>query len=277
MTHRTTLVSRGIRLLPLAALVAAGGCFATRNDVRVVQSDLANVRTEMLKAAAEQKEALAQALRIVTVASDSVKIMSNRLTSVQGDVRGGLRDVNEQLIQVQQLLKQNEQVIARWRRELDQEKANSGAAVPPPMSGVPMTPADSAAAANPPVTPGQLYLQASSNRVRGSWSTARIAYQEFLDKFPNHVDAPNAQLGIAQTFEGERNDAGAMTAYGAVISKFPDSPASANARYKLAGIYVRQNKNAQAIPLLQEIVDKFKTSNEYELAVSQLKAIKRPL
>ncbi len=68
-----------------------------------------------------------------------------------------------------------------------------------------------------------------------------------------------------------------MTAYGAVISKFPDSPASANARYKLAGIYVRQNKNAQAIPLLQEIVDKFKTSNEYELAVSQLKAIKRPL
>ena len=41
------------------------------------------------------KEALAQALRIVTIASDSVKIMSNRLTSVQGDVRGGSRGVGD--------------------------------------------------------------------------------------------------------------------------------------------------------------------------------------
>lgn len=280
MTHRFTLVSRGVRLIPLAALVAAGGCFATRNDVRVVQSDLANVRTEMLKAAAEQKEALAQALRIVTVASDSVKVMSNRLTAVQGDVRGGLRDVNEQLIQVQQLLKQSEQVIARWRREQDQRQYNSPPTIPPPFAGTPMTAADSLAvaqaAAEPQATPGQLYMQARSNYNRGSWSTARIAFQELVDKFPNSVDAPMAQLGIAQTFDSERNVPGAMAAYGAVISKYPDSPASATARYKLALAYIAQNKNAEAIVLLQQIVDKFKTSNEHELAKDQLDKIKRP-
>ncbi|MBC8089908.1 MAG: tetratricopeptide repeat protein [Phycisphaerae bacterium] len=274
MTHRSTLVSRGLRPIPLAALVAAGGCFATRNDVRVVQSDLANVRTEMLKAAADQKEALAQALRIVTVASDSVRVMSNRLTSVQGDIRGGLRDVNEQLIQVQQLLKQNEQVIARWRREQDQRQYNT---TPPPPIGMPMTAADSLVAQEPQATPGQLYIQARSNFNRGSWSTARIAFQELLDKFPNSVDAPMAQLGIAQTFDSESNIPGAMAAYGAVISKYPDSPASATARYKLALAYIAQRKNAEAIVLLQQIVDKFKTSNEHELAKDQLDKLKRPL
>ena len=82
-------MSRGVRVLPLAALFAAGGCFATRNDVRVVQSDLASFRTELLKANADQRDALASALRTLGVASDSVRVMSNRLTSVQGDIRGG--------------------------------------------------------------------------------------------------------------------------------------------------------------------------------------------
>lgn len=270
MTHRTTLVSRGARLFPLAALVAAGGCFATRNDVRVVQADLANVRTEMLKASAEHKEALSQAMRILASSNDSVKAMSNRMTGLSGDVRAGLRTVNEQLILVQQLLKQNEQVLEKFRREADR-----AAYVPPVASAVPG--ADTMAVpAAPSSSAGQLYNAAQSNLARGSWSTARMGFQQILDQYPNSPDAPAAQLGIARTFEGERNTTGAKAAYGAVISKFPDSPQSANARYKVALMLIGENKPAEAIPLLQTIVDKFKTSSEYDLAVSQLATLKRP-
>ena len=143
-----------------------------------------------------------------------------------------------------------------------------------------MTAADSAAAqaaaSDPGSSAGQLYLQAKGNYSRGSFSTARTIYQDIVDKFPTSPDAPNAQLGIAQTFDGERQVTGAMAAFGAVIAKYPDSPASATARYKLANHYITQNKTAEAIPLLQAIVDRFKTSNEYELAVDQLQKIKRP-
>lgn len=272
MTYRTTLLTRGFRLLPLAALVAAGGCFATRNDVRVVQADLANVRTEMLKASAEQKESLAQALRLLANSNDSVKAMSNRLTSVSGDVRAGLRTVNEQLILVQQLLKQNEQVLEKFRREADRQAFASPMA--PPVAGAPV---DSLAQpASPQSSSGQLYIAAQSNLTRGSWTTARMGFQQILDQYPNSPDAPAAQLGIARTFEGERSTSGAKAAYGAVISKFPDSPQSANARYKVALILINENKPAEAIPLLQTIVDRFKTSSEYDLAVSQLATLKRP-
>jgi TolA-binding protein len=279
MTFRSTLVSRGVRFMPLAALVAAGGCFATRNDVRVVQADLANVRTEMLKADAELKATLTQAIRTLAISNDSIREMSNRLTSVSGDVRAGLRSVNEQLILVQQLLNQNVQVLERYKRELD-KPTYGPPVVTPPVAGIPMTGADSLTAtqpsANPGMTAGQLYLTARNNLTRGAWSTARMTFQELVDKYPNHADAPNAQLGIAQSFDGENNKPAAMTAYQAVIQKYGDAPASATARYKLALAYIAQQKNADAIPLLQAIVDKFKTSNEYELAKSQLEVIKRP-
>lgn len=277
MILRTTLVSRGLRLVPLAALVAAGGCFATRNDVRVVQADLANVRTEMLRAAADNKEALAQAMRTLAVANDSVKAMSNRMTGLSGDVRAGLRTVNEQLILVQQLLKQNEAVIQQFKQQADRPPAY----VPPVTSAnPPLTAADSAAALAAPAMPsasaGQLYTSARSNYARGSYSTARLGFQQVVDQFPTSSEAPLAQLGIAQTFDGERQVAPAIAAYGAVIAKYPDSPASATARYKLAGHLITQNKTAEAIPLLQQIVDRFKTSNEYDLAKSQLETLKRP-
>lgn len=275
MILRTTLVSRGLRLVPLAALVAAGGCFATRNDVRVVQADLANVRTEMLRAAADNKESLAQAMRTLALANDSVRAMSNRMTGLSGDVRAGLRTVNEQLILVQQLLKQNEAVIQQFRQQADRP------AYVPPVTPVnpPLTAADSAAVNAPPVptaSAGQLYSTARNQYARGSYSTARMGFQQLVDQFPTSPDAPLAQLGIAQTWESEKNIPSAIAAYGAVIAKYPDAPASATARYKLAGIFIQQNKPGEAIPLLQQIVDRFKTSNEYDLAKSQLETLKRP-
>ena len=56
---------RAWRMAPLVALVAAGGCFATRNDVRIVQSDVSALRTELLKNDVAQRDALAQAVRML--------------------------------------------------------------------------------------------------------------------------------------------------------------------------------------------------------------------
>ena len=76
------------RLVPLAAVVATSGCFATRGDVRIVQSDIATLRAEILKHQLEQREALGQTMRTLQVASDSLSKVSVRTVSIQGDVRG---------------------------------------------------------------------------------------------------------------------------------------------------------------------------------------------
>lgn len=272
--------SRAVRLLPLAALFAAGGCFATRNDVRVVQSDLASFRTELLKANADQREALAAALRTLAVASDSVKVMSNRLTSVQGDVRGGLRDVNEQLIQVQELLKQSASRLEVLRKE-QEIRANQAAQVPTvPPAGYPMTAADSAARASagapgaPTTGPIELYNSGRSQLARGSWSTAREIFQDLLTNFPTSDKAPDAQLGIGQTYEGEKQNTAALAAYGVVVQKYPESSAAPTSLWKRANILIDLNRPAEAKPLLQQIVTRYKTSDVYLQADEKLKTMK---
>ncbi|MEO7996547.1 MAG: tetratricopeptide repeat protein [Gemmatimonadaceae bacterium] len=264
--------SRGVRLLPLAALFAAGGCFATRNDVRVVQSDLASFRTELLKANADQRDALANALRTLQVASDSVRVMSNRLTSVQGDIRGGLRDVNEQLIQVQELLKQSATRLQDLRKE-QEIRANQAAMIPAaPVAGMP----DSTQ--RMPVSPvvGELELYANGNAqlTRGSWSTAREIFQELLTNYPLSYRAPAAQLGIGKTYEGEKQTPAALAAYGVVVQKYPDSPEAPTSLWKRANILIDLNRATEAKLLLQQITTRYTNSDVFLQAQDKLKTMK---
>jgi hypothetical protein len=116
-------VRRVWRLIPLVALAATGGCFATRGDMRVLQGDIAAMRVEVLKGQQEQKDALVQTQRLLAVASDSVAKISARTVGIQGDVRGEMRAVREQLLQVQTLLGQSQATIARLRAEMEARNA----------------------------------------------------------------------------------------------------------------------------------------------------------
>lgn len=270
-------IPRAVRLLPLTAFVAVSGCFATRNDVRVVQADLASFRTEQLKSNAEQREALAQAIRTLGVASDSVRVMSNRLTSVQGDIKGGLRAVNDQLIQVQELLKQSDATIRRLRAEQEERLRAPTVTVPttPPLTAADSVAAAAAAAAAPQdAGPSSLYASGMSQFNRGSYATARSIFQDVLTRYPTSDNAPGAQLGIGRAFEAEKNNDAAMAAYGAVVQKFPDSPQAATALYKHARLLIAGGKPGEAKPLLTQITTKFKSADEYELAVDLLKTLR---
>ena len=282
MMQRIAFTSRALRLVPLATLITAGGCFATRNDVRVVQTDIASMRTELLRNDAEQRDALARALRTIQQASDTVAAMSNRLTSIQGNIVGGLRSVDTELITVQELLKQSASTIARLRSEAE-ARANQAAAVMPTPSGSGGLSAGVAAidttggvrTATQSVTgPNELYVTGMSNLNRGSTATARNAFQELLDKYPTSDRAPAAQLGIAATWARENNQLAALTAYSAVITKYPDAPQTANALYKKAQILHAQGKDSEAKPLLQQIVTRFKTSDEFALASDMLRGMR---
>lgn len=278
MLSRASLV-RGARLLPLGAFVALGGCFATRNDVRLVQSDLASMRTELLKANAEQAASLQAAMRTLAVASDSVRVMSNRLTTVQGDVRGGLRAVNDQLIQVQELLRQSASAIAKVRAD-NEERFNRPLVAPPAAAGapgMPGAPVDTAMGAAMPQTqsgPNVLYRDGVANLNRGSTSTARNTFQELLNNYPNSELAPQAQLGIGQSFYNEKNFAAAIPAFAAVVAKYPDSPQAPTALYKNANIYHSQGRDPEAKTLLQQIITKYRGSDEFDFATEMLKTLK---
>jgi len=123
---------RARRLLPLAALLAAGGCVATRADMRVLQGDIAVLRTELARNHQAQQDAVTRALQQLGVLGDSLTRVSARTVAIQGDQRGDMRAVREQLLQLQTLLGQSAATIARLRAEIEEARAAAPVWVPVP-------------------------------------------------------------------------------------------------------------------------------------------------
>jgi tol-pal system protein YbgF len=288
-------------MVPLVALVATGGCFATRSDVRIVQTDVASLRAEMVKNDAERRESLAQALRLLMAANDSLARISRNTMNTQGDVRGEMREVKDQLAQVQVLIGQLQSSLTRFRSDIE-ERTNamtSGApAVQPPVSAPPagtsatgrpgsggsttsappttpplvaLTPADSV-----PKGPGptQLYTNGMDQAKRGSVQVARTLFQDLLSNYPNNELAPDAQFQIAVTHDREKNLAAADVAYAAVVAKYPESKLASTALFKRAQIAVQQGNTADARRLYNEVISKYPKSDEAEFAADGLKRIR---
>src|SRR5687768_4324490 len=134
MTHAFT--RRLSRIASLGALAALAGCFATRNDVRVVQTDVASLRMEMVRNDAQIRSDLAATTALLRAATDSVMQLSARTVSIQGDVRGETRNIREQLLAIQQLLGQSQATINRLRADIERSTAAPPAPVVPPV-GIP--------------------------------------------------------------------------------------------------------------------------------------------
>jgi tol-pal system protein YbgF len=275
------LRSRVSRLVPLVVLVATGGCFATRGDVRIVQSDVSSLRAELLKNQVDQRDALTQTMRMLQVASDSLSKVSARTVSIQGDIRGEMRAIREQMLQVQTLLGQSQATIARLRSEIESRSVAPVAApaagtvspgVPPAGGRIPPAGADSATIRAP--GPNQLYTDGRDQLTRGSSATARIYFQELLTNYPASDYAPDAQFWIAESFSREKQIAAADAAYAAVVSKYPNAPKAPTAVYKRAMLFLQQNNSAKARELFEQVIARYPRSDEAVTAADQLKTLR---
>lgn len=281
-----TRLWRVVRCLPLVAVVATGGCFATRGDVRVLQGDIAQMRTDVLKNQQEQREALNQVARQLQVASDSLARVSARTVGLQGDVRGETRAIREQLLQVQTLLGQSQATIARLRSELE---AVRNAAVPAGVPAAPAAPTPGAPAgavppkatgdtATTPVAsqpgPSQLYQKGLDLINRNAYATGRAVLQELLTSYATSDLAPDAQYYIAESLFREKNWAAADPAYAAVVSSYPNSSRVRNALYKRGQVAVQQGNIPQARQYFEQVIARFPRSDEAELAAETLKTLR---
>jgi tol-pal system protein YbgF len=286
-----SLSRRVWRLVPLVALMATGGCFATRGDVRILQGDIAAMRADVLKGQREQSEALALTQRLLAVASDSVAKISARTVTIQGDVRGELRVVREQLLQVQTLLGQSQATIARLRAEMEARNAMMVVA-PAPVSGGEPVPSSGRGGSNrpapaPPVPaasadtstgvlagPNQLYTTGRDQLLRGATATARMTFQELITNYPQSDYAADAQFWIAESLAKENNAAAADAAYAAVVSAYPTSAKAPTALYKRAQLVLKQGNTGLARQLFEQVVARFPRSDEAELATETLKTLR---
>jgi tol-pal system protein YbgF len=178
-----------------------------------------------------------------------------------------IRNIQEQLVQIQELTGASQQRLLDLRRDLEERP------VPPPTAipGDTTRAAAVAPAAGAAPGPATLYKLAFDQMSRGSHSTARSGFQTLLDQYPTSDLAPDAQYYIGETLQAEGNTSGADSVFSLVVSKYPSAPRAATALYKHGLFLQKAKRDREARQAFQTVIDKYPRSDEAALAREQLR------
>ena len=260
-----------LRRLAPVALLATGACFATREDVQVLRNEMAGMRAEAARADTAQQREFSQIIRTLGVVQDSLGLVSSRMMKMQGDVRGDLYSMGQQLIQIQELTGQSQRRLQELRSSLEQRNedivgADSGAGVP-----------DSTGAGRPQAgTPGpnEIFELSLDQLRRGSAGAAITGFQTLLQQYPSADIAPDAQFYLGEAYRTDGNLAAADSAYAVVVEKYPSSQRAATALYKRALYMESQGNLTGARAALNQLIQKYPRSDEAGLARDHLRSMK---
>lgn len=269
------MTRRWVTLVPVVAL-ATGACFATREDVRALHLDLQQTQAERMRADSVMQQQISQVLSAVTAVNDSVELLSTRLTSFQGAVRGELFEIGQQLVTIQELTGQSQRRLQEVRASLDQRLQEMPSPAPPDTGAAVTNPAPSAAAAPPASAdpgPNMLFQLALDQLRRGSAGTARLAFQELLTKHPTSDVADDAQYYIAEAYAAENQPAAADSAYAIVVTQYPESPRAATSMFKRALAKIAANDTPAAKAMFNDLIAKYPRSDEAALARERLRTL----
>jgi tol-pal system protein YbgF len=284
-------------------VLAAGACFATREDVRLLQTQMQASQTQAAHADSERQAQLDRVIEQLGLVNDSLGRIGGQLTKFQGDVEGQVYAMGQQLIQIQELTGQSQRRLQELRAGLEAQRQTAVtapvASAPQPLdsggvvsgqtggqapstgggaAGSVATPTAGPAGAvsGPGGTPGpnQLYEMALDQLRRGSTTAARTALQDLLRQYPNADVAADAQFYVAETFAKEHDTTAADSGYRVVVQRYPSSDRAPQALFKHALVLQAQHKVQAARGAYEEVIRKYPRSDEAVLAKDRLRAVR---
>ncbi len=264
-------MTRALRFLAPAALLAAGACVATSADVDSLRSTINDLRVTQTRSDSARAAQIAMAGLQMAVLDDSVRALSARITKMNGDTRGDLYAINQQLIQIQELTGQSQRRLQELRSSLEQRQADIQSGAAPAAAGA----AAGAAAAAAPAAPGpaELFQLSLDQLRRGSNATARNGLTMLVTQYPKSDLVPEAQFYIAESWAAEGNAAMADSAYALVVAKYPQSARAPTALYKRALALEKAGNKTAARAAFTQLTTAYPRSDEAALAREQLRTL----
>jgi len=261
---------RGSFLLALVFLgLTLSGC-ATKRDVRDLQDAVASLGV--------QQEAALQELQSLNMAvQDTLRGQSDALFESRGEILRRLRELEQQLITLQELTGQNQRALATLRDLL--ETGRTGAPTPLRTDTEPgqvLNP-DFAPTGPPTTTASEAALDTYNAGVRafnrGSITTARRAFQQFLQDYPSDALAPEAHYYLADLLYQENRLEEAIQAFLRIPELFPTADKVPEALYRVGVIYIELDQLDNAREYLRRVVDSYPDSDAATLAAERLAEI----
>ncbi len=186
-------------------------------------------------------EMLTQIVSLQRQVLDSLEAQDRQLGVFRGTIRSDMTEVQRQLMQIQELTGQSQQRLSELQGRLEERDQA-------PMYVQPAEEADTSVAAGAQTATQssveEVYQTAVSLLNRGSPVTARTAFQQLLQQYPDHELAQDAQFHLAESWEASNPDS-ALAAYELVVQKYPNSPRAPTALYRL-GLLAEQRGDTDA-------------------------------
>lgn len=271
-------MSRAGRLVAVAsALLVSAGC-ATKGDVRSLRSEvqtLAEQQAEMLDAIRAMQQAQTSSL-------DSLGAMSDVLFSIRGELNRQALEIQEQLVTIQELTGQSQRSLAGLRDQIEARRSaitQQGTATQPDTAGGGGGGAarqGGGGAGGGTAEAQELYRVAVSQYNRGSVTTARAAFERFLNSYPNHQLAPEARFYLAEIMAQENQLEQALEAFLEIPEIFPAAERVPQALYRAGRIQEELDRPQEARRLYERVVNSYSESGAAILAGERLEELPQP-
>jgi tol-pal system protein YbgF len=123
-------------------------------------------------------------------------------------------------------------------------------------------------------TPDSTYMKGLASFKTGDMPAAREIFTRFLEKYPQHDLAANAQYWIGETYYSEKNFESAILAFQEVIKLYPQKDKVPAAMLKQAMAFEAINDSKSARYVLKKLGEGFPKSEEAVKAAELLKTMK---
>lgn len=250
----------GKALVLTAAASALTGC-ATKRDLR-------DLRDEIRALSAQQQQALEGLEGLNLQVRDTLRGQSDAIFETRGQTLQRLRDIEDQLARLMELTGQNQRSLAALR-DLVEGRGVVGYA---PSRGDPDPDARGPGGDSPDAAQAT-YEAAVRVFNRGSFSTARRAFQQFLEEHPSHALVPDAKFYLADILVGENQLEEAMAAFLEIPEFHPSAEKVPDALYRVGVLNIELDQLGEARRYLNQVVENYPDSGAAILARQRLAEI----
>jgi tol-pal system protein YbgF len=243
------------------------GC-ATKGDLRDLQIEIRELATQ-------QREALGQIEGLNLAVQDTLRGQSDALFESRGEIVRLIRQIEQQLITLRELTGQNQRAIATIRDLL--ERGRPGVLPPPertdPEGGGQVLDVEFQDEA--PVSEAAVELFNAGVRAfnRGSITTARRAFQQFLTEYPNDPMAADANFYLSDLLVQEDRLEEAIQAFLRIPELYPVAEKVPDAIYRVGVLYIQLEQLEDARLYLERVVNSYPDSGAAALARERLAEI----
>jgi tol-pal system protein YbgF len=236
------------------------GC-ATKRDLR-------ELREEIRALSQQQQEALEGLAGLNLAVQDTLRGQSDALFETRGETIRRLREIDDRLMTLMELTGENQRSLAALRDLVEAR-------------GVPYAPSQSDASGRPREGEGvdsgsgpeDTYNVAVTQFNRGAFSTARRAFQQFLQEFPNHSLASDAHFYLADILVQENSPGEAIEAFLRIPEFYPTARKVPDSLYRIGVLYIELDDLDEARRYLQRVVASYPESGAAILAQDRLAEI----